>query len=86
LRAGRLVLEDYGFPREGQQEFRDILRERYQIELRRVASDVVDNTAYSHALGYNDISRPEIQRRFGPDLFQKAEAEAAEHHRAQHHQ
>jgi hypothetical protein len=86
LRAGRLVLEDYGFPREGQQEFADILRQRYGVELHRVASDIVDYTAYGHAFGYNDVSRPEIERRFGAGVIQKAEAEAAEHYRAQHPQ
>ena len=83
LRSGRLVLEDYGFPRKGQQEFADILRQRYSIELRRVASDIIDETAYGHSFGYNEVSRAEIQRRFGTDVIQKAEAEAAEHHRAQ---
>jgi hypothetical protein len=86
LQAGRLVLEDYGFPREGQQQFAEILRHRYQIELRRVASDIIDYTADGHAFGYNAVSRPEIERRFGAGVIQKAEAEAAEHYRARHHQ
>ena len=86
LQAGRLVIEDFGFPREGQQEFEDILQQRYGIELRRVASDLVNYTLYGHAYGYNDVSTPEIQRRFGADVIQKAEAEAREHYRAQHHQ
>ena len=86
IRAGRLVLEDYGFPRKGQREFADILRQRYGVELRRVASDIIDYTAYGHAFGYNDVSRPEIERRFGVGVIQKAETEAAGHYRAQHPQ
>lgn len=86
LEDGRLIIEDYGFPRKGQQEFAEILRQRYHIELRRVASDFLDPRAYGHAFGYNDVSKPEIKRRFGDDVLQKAEAEAAEHYDAQQHQ
>ena len=80
LRAGRLVIEDYGFPRKGQPEYAEILKQRYQIELRRVAGDVVDRRAYGHAFGYNDVSEPEIKRRFGNDLLEKAQQEAAKHY------
>ena len=83
LQAGRLVVEDYGFPRKGQQEYADILQERYHVELRRVASDIVDSKAYGHAFGYNAVSKPEIQRRYGADALEKAQAEAAEHYEAQ---
>jgi len=80
IRAGRLVLEDYGFPRKGQQEYADILRDRYHVELRRVASDIVDPKTYGHAFGYNAVSEPEIKRRFGSNVLEKAEAEATEHY------
>ncbi len=84
MRAGRLVIEEYGFPRKGEQEYADILRDRYHIELRRVASDIVDPKADGHAFGYNAISEPEIKRRFGSDVLEKAQTEAAKHYDAQH--
>jgi hypothetical protein len=65
----------------GQQEFAEILRQRYSVEVRRVTSDIIDYAAYGHAFGYNDVSRPEIERRFGAGVIQKVEAEAAEHYR-----
>lgn len=80
LHAGRFVIEDYGFPRKGQAEYAEILKRRCDIELRRVASDIVDLKAYGHAFGYNDVSKPEIKRRFGDDVLEKAQEEAAKHY------
>jgi hypothetical protein len=86
IHAGRLVFEDYGFPRKGQEEFADILRERYGVELRRVDDDIVDDTTVGHARGYNEVSDAEIERRFGASVIQNAAGEAAEHYDAQHPQ
>jgi hypothetical protein len=80
LRAGRLVLEDYGFPRKGQAEYAQILQQRHHIELRRVASDILDPMTYGHAFGYNVVSRAEIKRRFGDNVLKNAEADAAKHY------
>jgi len=84
IRSGRLILENMGFPRKGEQEFAQILRQRYGVELKRVASDVLEPTDTGHVFGYNDISRPEIERRFGSGVIEKAEAEAAKHYDEQH--
>jgi hypothetical protein len=86
IQAGRLVLENWGFPRKGEQEFAEILLQRYGVELRRVASDVVEPTDTGQIFGYNNVSRPEIERRFGGGVIEKAAAEAAEHYDAQHPQ
>jgi hypothetical protein len=77
LHADRLVIEDFGFPRKGQAEYAEILQRRYRVELRRVASDIVDLKAYGHAFGYNDVSKQEIKRRFGDNILEKAQEEAA---------
>jgi len=82
LQAGRLVVEDFGFPRKGQEEYAGILQRRYHIEVRHVAGDIVDLKAYGHAYGYNDVSKPEIKRRFNDDVLEKAETEAAQHYDA----
>ena len=80
LETGRLVVEDFGFPRKGQEEYVAILKQRYGIEVRRVAGDIVEFKPYGHAFGYNDMSEPEIKRRFGDDVLEKAAAEAAQHY------
>jgi len=77
LKAGRLVILDYGVPRKGQNEFEALLRERYEVEVRRVANEVVNPTIYGRAFGYNDVSKPEIKRRFGNDVLERLEQEAA---------
>ena len=78
LQAGRLVILDYGTPRKGQHEFEALFRERYEVEVRRVANDAVNPTINGRALGYNDVSKPEIKRRFGNDVLEGLEIEAAQ--------
>lgn len=67
LRSGRLIVEIYGFPLKGEAEYAQLLKDRYQIELKRVASDIVDAKAIGHEKGYNEISIAEVKRRFGTD-------------------
>ena len=61
-------------------------RERYHIELRRVAGDEVRIEAISHMIGYNEIALPEIERRFGKDILQKVADEAKANYEKQHKQ
>jgi hypothetical protein len=71
LRVGRVVIEMYGFPTEGEAEFRGRLRKQYQIELRRVAGDTdIDEKVLGHARGYNKVSEAEIKRRYGNEVVQ----------------
>ena len=60
LRAGRLIIEDYGFPRKGQAEFAEILRQRYQIALRRVAKPTL--SIESHLVTRSATMRYRSQR------------------------
>jgi hypothetical protein len=76
LRANRLVVENWGFPMKGQNEYAKILREKYSVEFKRVAGDIVDGQTVGHAKGYNELSEAEIKRRFGNDVFEKAKIEA----------
>ncbi len=59
-------------------DYAEILRQRYQIELRTIAGDTDDITAkvIGHAKGYNDISTPEISQRFGDHALEAAAGEA----------
>jgi hypothetical protein len=79
LRQGRLIVEEYGYPRKGSREYAEMLQQRYGIEIRRVASDIVDRQAYGHAIGYNEVSKAEIKRRFGDNALKDAEDQAAKH-------
>jgi hypothetical protein len=81
LRSGHLAIEIYGYPMKGEREYGDILRQRYQIEFRRVAGDTnISAKVIGHAKGYNEVSEPEIKRRFGGDILKAAEEEAAKHY------
>ena len=82
LQANRLILEDYGFSREGKQEFVEILKQRYGIELHRLDAENIDMKSFGHAFGYNEVAKAEIQRRFGADVIEKAQTEAKEQYRA----
>lgn len=74
IAAGILAIEEFGFSAgTGGQ----ILRERYQIEVRAIAGCGVDDGILGHAAGYNSVSEPEIHRRFGRDHIAAARDEGA---------
>ncbi|MBV8279235.1 MAG: hypothetical protein JO170_28775 [Verrucomicrobia bacterium] len=75
ITRGILVYEFAGLPAPTDDEETRILRERYHIELRRVAGDEIRIDAISHMIGYNEISLPEIERRFGKGILEKVDAE-----------
>ena len=76
LATGKLAVETYGFPVECSSEYAQLLRERHGIELRPVAGCVVDARIAGHARGYNEIMMPEIERRFGTNVWQQTMADA----------
>ena len=81
IRANVLALERFGLPAAWDGEYSRILQEKYRILVRPVAGCVVNADIIGHAKGYNEVSRPEIERRFGADVFEKARKEAAKLHR-----
>jgi hypothetical protein len=69
-RADRLALEVSDPPKKGDAEFEQMLRERYQISLRRVDPNVdpkMANKVFGHKAGNNEVTEAEITRRFGED-------------------
>jgi len=74
-RAGRLVIERFGLL-FGEGDYVTILRQRYQIEMKTVAGCLVDDEIVGHAVGYNEIMKAEIERRFGPGLLERVREEA----------
>jgi hypothetical protein len=75
--ANILAIEESGLPGPGLAHYVRILRERYQIEVRRVAGCVVDEKIEGHQAGYNDVSEREIDRRVGLGCIEAAREEAA---------
>jgi len=72
--AGILAIEEYGFG-AGFGPHVQILRERYQIEIRPTAGCIVNETILGHAAGYNAVSELEIDRRVGRASVEGARAE-----------
>ena len=72
--AGILAIEESGFG-AGSGPTADILRDRYQIEVRPLAQCIVNETIIGHEDGYNSIAGPEIDRRIGRDKVEAAREE-----------
>lgn len=84
IAAGILVIEESGLGAGGGPEVQRILLERYHIELRAVAGCVVDESIIGHEAGYNAVSEPEIDRRFGRDRVDAAREEGYQLQREQY--
>jgi hypothetical protein len=69
---GVLAYEFAGLPAPTDNELIRLMKERYNIEMRRVAGDEVLIDRISHMIGYNEIALPEIQRRFGKDILKRS--------------
>ena len=74
IAAGILAIEESGFG-AGSGPGVEILRERYQIEVRPLAGCIVNETIIGHEDGYNSIAGPEIDRRVGRDKVEAAREE-----------
>lgn len=79
LREDHLAVEEFGLPPPGVFLYGKMLQARYHVEIRRVAGCLVDEQIVAHAKGYNEISRPEIERRLGKDFWESAKKEATEY-------
>ncbi len=55
------------------------LKRHYYIEIRQLGTDEVDEQMTGHAKGYNEVSRPEIERRYGAGFFARVWRELYEH-------
>ncbi len=73
---GKLRLLGYGLPAPWASEFNRILKDRYGIEHVYVAGCVVTDEIIQHTNAYNAVSMEAAKRKFGNDIFEKAEREA----------
>jgi hypothetical protein len=76
LAQGVLAYETFGLPQPDFSEFRQVLLERYKIEVRAIAGCLIDSKILGHSSGFNQIMEAEIVRRYGKDVWDRAEAEA----------
>ncbi len=75
IQAEILAVETYGFRMNGDGGESQLLRNHYNIDTRIVAGCVVNKKIIGHAKGYNEVSRAEIERRFGKDIWGKIREE-----------
>jgi hypothetical protein len=84
IQNGNLAYEVHGLLSSHFQECQQLLRDRHNIELRCVGGCVVDESVEAHAKGYNEIMRPEIEQRFGTNLWAQVETDAKKLYEGKH--
>jgi hypothetical protein len=84
LANGVLAKERFGLPVVCINEYSELLRERYRIELRSVAGCVVDSRILGHARGYNGVMVAEIERRFGTNIWGATMSDALKQYEDKH--
>jgi len=78
LERGRLAYEGYGYFGANISEIIELLHDRCQVEYRCVGGCTAGTETVEHARGYNEVMIPEIERRFGRDVWAKTETDAEE--------
>ena len=78
ISRGVLAVESWGLIADHAvwSSFQLILKKKYGIIVRRVAGCEVDNFILGHGNGYNDVSKAEITRRYGPGLLDRVYEQA----------
>jgi hypothetical protein len=76
LAHGHYVQLGYGLPTQWASEYDQCLRQRYGVEDRIVAGDVLTESELSYYQSYNSVSTAAIKQKFGPDAFDQC-ADAA---------
>lgn len=66
---GHYEIKVYGFPAPWSCEYARLLKLRYGIEVNAVAGCVVTEQLVHYVAGYNAVSQPRIETRFGKDVF-----------------
>ncbi len=74
LKAGTLAIEGYGFWGPSPETYA-LLRDRYHVEIRHTSGGcVVNDYIMGHAKGYNHVSIPAIESRWGKDFLDSFQA------------
>lgn len=75
-----LALEAFGIPEESFPDYERLLKQKYGVSIKWVASNDVPVGVLEHWKGYNEVSTSEIERRFGTNALQQAQTEARQLH------
>jgi|HubBroStandDraft_6_1064221.scaffolds.fasta_scaffold531820_3 hypothetical protein len=76
ISRGRYAQLGYGLPTEWTPDYVRLLRERYGVEYRVVAGDVLSQSEAEYYGAYNAVTTDAANRRFAHDIFKEC-AEAA---------
>jgi len=76
ISSGRYIELGYGLPTEWTSDYVRILHERYGVEHREVAGDVLSQSELEYYQAYNAVSTQAANRRFGHDIFKECAEEA----------
>lgn len=77
LARGKYVVLSAGLPVRWRSEYARLLRERYGIEDRAIAGCIVDQPLLDFIGGYDGISMPAVDAKFGHDVFKEVMLEAS---------
>src|SRR3954471_15438201 len=73
---GRFEVKTYGLPVPWTPEYRRLLRDRYGVTVRGMAGCVVSEDLVWYVRGYNEVSAPRLNGRFGKDILAECAADA----------
>lgn len=76
LAGGKLVVVLCGLPTDWFHEYCQIMRTRYEIEVRVIAGCMLTAPIRNYASSYNEVMEKRIRALYGDDVFEKVEAEA----------
>ena len=76
VRRGRYEILSYGMPTPWSPDYERCLRNKYNINVRRVAGCVISDPLVSYGSSYNAVVMGAAERKFGRDVFQGCAVEA----------
>ncbi|MEW6305237.1 MAG: hypothetical protein AB1705_17305 [Verrucomicrobiota bacterium] len=80
VRNGLLVEKTYGRLPAWVNTYGEVLKTNYHVELRIVPSEELSISMIERIRGYNEVSVPEIERRFGAGVLKQAAQLAEQSH------
>jgi len=71
-----LALEAFGSPRDSYREYERLLKDKYGISIRWVATNDFPIRVLDHWKGYSEAATVTIEQKYGTNFFHQAKAEA----------
>jgi len=76
VRHGRYKLLVYGLPPAWRPEYKQLLKQRYGIEMNAVASCTPSGPLRSYVAAYDEVSTIAANRKYGHDVFRECAEDA----------